>query len=92
MTLRQSLPIRTRRAKITFQLSGAHRRRAGIPVYAPDDVNHPLWVERIRALAPDVIFSFYYRNLICDEILGPAAKEHLTFTAHCCQPTVGARR
>ena len=23
----------------------------GIPVYAPDDVNHPLWVERIRALA-----------------------------------------
>jgi UDP-4-amino-4-deoxy-L-arabinose formyltransferase/UDP-glucuronic acid dehydrogenase (UDP-4-keto-hexauronic acid decarboxylating) len=23
----------------------------GIPVYAPDDVNHPLWVERIRAFA-----------------------------------------
>jgi UDP-4-amino-4-deoxy-L-arabinose formyltransferase/UDP-glucuronic acid dehydrogenase (UDP-4-keto-hexauronic acid decarboxylating) len=46
----------------------------GIPVYAPDDVNHPLWVERIRALAPDVIFSFYYRNLLGDEILGLAAK------------------
>lgn len=46
----------------------------GIPVYAPDDVNHPLWVERIRALAPDVIFSFYYRNLLSDEILGLAAK------------------
>ena len=46
----------------------------GIPVYAPDDVNHPLWVERIRALAPDMIFSFYYRNLLCDEILGLAAK------------------
>ena len=46
----------------------------GIPVYAPDDVNHPLWVERIRALAPDVIFSFYYRNLLSDEILGMAAK------------------
>lgn len=45
----------------------------GIPVYAPDDVNHPLWVERIRALAPDMIFSFYYRNLLCDEILGLAA-------------------
>lgn len=37
-------------------------------------MNHPLWVERIRALAPDVLFSFYYRNLICDEILGTAAK------------------
>ena len=46
----------------------------GIPVYAPDDVNHPLWVDRIRALAPDAIFSFYYRNLICDEILSLAAK------------------
>ena len=46
----------------------------GIPVYAPDDVNHPLWVDRIRALAPDVIFSFYYRNLLSDEILGLAAK------------------
>jgi UDP-4-amino-4-deoxy-L-arabinose formyltransferase/UDP-glucuronic acid dehydrogenase (UDP-4-keto-hexauronic acid decarboxylating) len=41
----------------------------GIPVYAPEDVNHPLWVERIRALAPDVMFSFYYRNLLGDEIL-----------------------
>lgn len=41
----------------------------GIPVYAPDNVNHPLWVERIAQLSPEVIFSFYYRHLICDEIL-----------------------
>jgi len=40
-----------------------------IPVYAPDDVNHPLWIERIRKEAPEIIFSFYYRNLICREIL-----------------------
>jgi methionyl-tRNA formyltransferase len=26
------------------------------------------------ALSPDVIFSFYYRNLICDDILSLAAK------------------
>lgn len=44
----------------------------GIPVYAPDDVNHPLWVERIRVLNPDVIFSFYYRNLLCEDILNTA--------------------
>jgi UDP-4-amino-4-deoxy-L-arabinose formyltransferase/UDP-glucuronic acid dehydrogenase (UDP-4-keto-hexauronic acid decarboxylating) len=43
--------------------------RAGIPVYAPDDVNHPLWVERIRAMAPDIIFSFYYRDLLKSDIL-----------------------
>ncbi|EOD1042608.1 bifunctional UDP-4-amino-4-deoxy-L-arabinose formyltransferase/UDP-glucuronic acid oxidase ArnA [Citrobacter farmeri] len=45
---------------------------AGIPVYAPDDVNHPIWAERIGQLAPDVIFSFYYRHLISDAILALA--------------------
>lgn len=44
----------------------------GIPVYAPEDVNHPLWVDRIRDLKPDVIFSFYYRHLLCDNILNTA--------------------
>jgi len=44
----------------------------GLPVFAPEDVNHPLWVERIRALAPDVIFSFYYRDLLGEEILNLA--------------------
>lgn len=46
----------------------------GITVYAPEDVNHPLWVDRIRAMAPEVIFSFYYRNLLSDEILNLAPK------------------
>lgn len=44
----------------------------GIPVYAPNDVNHPLWVDRIKSAQPDVIFSFYYRHLLCDEILNSA--------------------
>ncbi|AFJ46518.1 bifunctional UDP-4-amino-4-deoxy-L-arabinose formyltransferase/UDP-glucuronic acid oxidase ArnA [Shimwellia blattae] len=44
----------------------------GIPVFAPDDVNHPLWVARIRALHADAIFSFYYRHLLSDEILSTA--------------------
>ena len=30
----------------------------GIPVFAPDDVNHPLWAARIKKMAPDFIFSF----------------------------------
>ncbi|WP_172684008.1 bifunctional UDP-4-amino-4-deoxy-L-arabinose formyltransferase/UDP-glucuronic acid oxidase ArnA [Desulfosarcina cetonica] len=41
----------------------------GIPVFAPDDINHPLWVERIRKLAPDIIFSFYFRDMVKAEIL-----------------------
>lgn len=41
----------------------------GIPVFAPDDINHPLWVKKIKELGPDIIFSFYYRNLIKQPIL-----------------------
>lgn len=43
--------------------------RTGIPVYTPEDVNHLLWCERIRALAPQAIFSFYYRRVLSDAIL-----------------------
>ena len=46
--------------------------RHGIAVHAPPDANHPLWVERIRAMRPDYIFSFYYRNLLSREVLGCA--------------------
>ncbi len=40
-----------------------------IPVYAPDDLNHPLWVKRIAELSPDILFSFYYRRMIKKPIL-----------------------
>ena len=40
-----------------------------IEVFSPENVNHPLWIERIKQSSPDIIFSFYYRDLICDEIL-----------------------
>ena len=41
----------------------------GIPVYAPEDVNHPIWIEKIKAMKPDILFSFYYRNMLKKEIL-----------------------
>ncbi len=45
-----------------------------IPVYVPEDINHPLWVEKIKEINPDIIFSFYYRKMIKQEILAiPAA-------------------
>ena len=34
----------------------------GIPAFAPEDINHPVWVNRIKAMEPDFIFSFYYRS------------------------------
>ena len=43
--------------------------RHGLPVHSPKDVNHPLWIERIRTLRPDALFSFYYRNLLGRDLL-----------------------
>ena len=41
----------------------------GIPCYTPEDINSPENVRIIKAAAPDVIFSFYYRKLISKEII-----------------------
>ena len=41
----------------------------GIPVYEPESLRDPAWVERIRAYAPDYLFSFYYRHMLPKEIL-----------------------
>ncbi len=40
-----------------------------IPVYAPDNINHLLWVERIKEMKPDILFSFYYRSIVDKKIL-----------------------
>ncbi len=42
--------------------------RHGIP-YLTSDINEPENVERVRAIAPDFIFSFYYRNMIKPVVL-----------------------
>ena len=46
----------------------------GIPVFAPESVNHPIWINRIRAMQPDFLFSFYYRDMVCQELLDVPAK------------------
>ncbi|WP_025127340.1 bifunctional UDP-4-amino-4-deoxy-L-arabinose formyltransferase/UDP-glucuronic acid oxidase ArnA [Pseudomonas sp. PH1b] len=48
--------------------------RKGIAVHAPEDANHPLWIERIAKLDPDYLFSFYYRNLLSEPLLATAKK------------------
>lgn len=46
----------------------------GFPIFAPDNVNHSLWIERIKKMQPDFIFSFYYRHILSKEILSLAPK------------------
>lgn len=43
--------------------------RKNIPVYAPENVNHPIWEKKIKSIMPDVIFSFYYRKILGKIIL-----------------------
>lgn len=45
-----------------------------IPTFTPENVNASEWIQKIKELNPEIIFSFYYRRLICDEILGIPAK------------------
>ncbi len=59
----------TRSEEIWFRSVAGLARHYGIPVYAPESVNTPEWIERIKAWEPDLIFSFYYRNMIKEEIL-----------------------
>ncbi len=54
---------------LSFQSVADYASSRGIEVHAPEDVDHPLWVERIREMEPDIIFSIYYRNIIGGEIL-----------------------
>jgi methionyl-tRNA formyltransferase len=44
----------------------------GIEVATPADANAPEWIERIGSLAPDYIFSFYYRALLNEPLLACA--------------------
>jgi UDP-4-amino-4-deoxy-L-arabinose formyltransferase/UDP-glucuronic acid dehydrogenase (UDP-4-keto-hexauronic acid decarboxylating) len=54
--------------------------RQGIAVHAPEDANHPIWVERIRRFKADFIFSFYYRHLLGEALL--ACAERGAFNLH----------
>lgn len=55
--------------RIWFRSVAELARRHDIPVHTPDSVNTQEWITRLREMKPDIIFSFYYRNLICQEIL-----------------------
>ena len=49
--------------------SRARARLYGIPVVTPADPNRHEIVERVRAAAPDLLFSFYYRRMLGAELL-----------------------
>ncbi len=44
-------------------------RELAIPCVCPKDPNQYGWIERIKAIKPDIIFSFYYRFMLKSTIL-----------------------
>ena len=56
--------------EIWFESVAARARRAGIPVITPEDPNRSDAVACVRAAAPDILFSFYYRRMLGSELLG----------------------
>jgi methionyl-tRNA formyltransferase len=55
--------------KIWFKPPAVIAREKGLPIFTPELVNTPEWIERIAALRPDLILSAYYRSMISPRIL-----------------------
>ncbi len=58
--------------KIWFKTPALAARERGVPVFTPEKIGTPEWLERIAALRPDLILSVYYRNMIGTKILALA--------------------
>jgi methionyl-tRNA formyltransferase len=49
-------------------------RDAGLEVALPDDPNDPAFAARVAAIAPDFLFSFYYRRMLSPAVLATARR------------------
>lgn len=59
---------------IWFDSVAATAADHGIPVITPEDANTPEVFERVATLAPDFIFSFYYRQMLKPPLLALAGR------------------
>jgi methionyl-tRNA formyltransferase len=57
---------------IWFDSVAATARECGIDTIAPDNANTQAFLARIEALAPDFLFSFYYRSMLSAPLLAAA--------------------
>ena len=57
------------REEIWFRSVAARAREAGIPVLEPASVNAPDVKARLASLAPDFLFSFYFREILKPDVL-----------------------
>ena len=60
--------------RIWFDSVAAITTDYGIPTIAPENPNAPEELQRLRDLAPDFLFSFYYRRMLMPELLAIAPR------------------
>jgi len=60
--------------RIWFQSVRQVALRNGIPVITPDDPNAPEIVAQVATCRPDFLFSFYYRSMLGQALLGAPAR------------------
>lgn len=65
---------------VWFDSVARHARWHDITVLTPQDPNTPELIERVRALRPQFLFSFYYRALLGNELL--ALPTHGAYNMH----------
>jgi methionyl-tRNA formyltransferase len=59
---------------IWFDSVARHAHWHGIEVLMPEDPNVPQFIQRLRALRPEFLFSFYYRSMLGSEMLSLPAR------------------
>ncbi len=62
------------RETIWFESVERLARDHGLPVETPDEAASPALAARVAALAPDFLFSFYYRHMLPAALLGAARR------------------
>lgn len=58
--------------KIWFKTPAVAARAAGLPMFTPDSLSAPEFMEKMSEFRPDLILSAYYRNMISTRILSMA--------------------
>ncbi|BAC24306.1 b2255 [Wigglesworthia glossinidia endosymbiont of Glossina brevipalpis] len=55
--------------KIFFSSVKKKSLKHKIPVFYPKNINNLKWIDYLSKLKPDIIFSFYYRKILSEDIL-----------------------
>ena len=74
---------------VFFASVEALARRHGLDVETPEDPASPALLSRLQAIAPDFLFSFYYRRMLPGAVLATARQTGATLHEMVAKPDAG---